>query len=397
MKKKLKLLFVVLVGMFMMLAACSQNSTGGSGNGGGGKGKDGENVVNIGFTGPLSGPAASYGEKALSGMKLAVEEINETGLEVDGKKYKLNLVSLDDKYLPNEAAANAQRLVQENKTPIVYTPHSGGIMALQVFNEKDNFIIGAYSSEPTITESGNKLTVRIPPRYDGYIEPFTKYSMERFGKKLAAIPTVTQYGKDWAEVLLPYWKKSGGDVVYESAVDFTKDTDFFTILTNALEKDPDVLFIGGPSEPTAKLAKQARELGFKGGFIVMDQAKLDEMKAVTDNSYEMLEGAIGTIPLVDAGYPGTDQFVEKYREKYGSDPGAEAGFHYMSVYIFVEAMKAAGSVDNPTEIHKHIQDALDALPDDKKVYEVPSIDEKGGFVIPVRVAAIEEGKIVYIE
>lgn len=397
MKKKLRLLSVVLIGMFMLLAACSQNSTGGTNSGGGGKGKNGENVVNIGFTGPLSGPAASYGEKSLSGMKQAVEEINETGFEVDGKKYKLNLVSLDDKYLPNEAAANAQRLVQENKTPIVYTPHSGGIMALQVFNEKDNFIIGAYSSEPTITENGNKLTVRIPPRYDGYIEPFAKYSMERFGKKLAAIPTVTQYGKDWSEALLPHWKESGGEVVYESSVDFTKDTDFFTILTNALEKDPDVLFIGGPSEPTAKLAKQARELGFKGGFIVMDQAKLDEMKAVTDNSYEMLEGAIGTIPLVDAGYPGTDQFVEKYREKYGNDPGAEAGFHYMSVYIFVEAMKAAGSVDNPAEIHKHIQDGLDALPDDKKVYEVPSIDEKGGFVIPVRVAAVEEGKIVYVE
>src|SRR5699024_3483299 len=117
--------------------------------------------------------------------------------------------------------------------------------------------------------------------------------MERFGAKLAALPPVTQYGKDWAEALLPHWKEEGGDVVFESSIDFSKDTDFFTILTNALEEDPDVLFIGGPSEPTAKVAQQARDLGFEGGFIVMDQAKLDEMKALTESeSYEPFEGAI---------------------------------------------------------------------------------------------------------
>ena len=33
---------------------------------------------------------------------------------------------------------------------------------------------------------------------------------------------------------------------------------------------PDVMFIGGASEPTALVIKQARELGFQGGFMVMD-------------------------------------------------------------------------------------------------------------------------------
>src|SRR5699024_1544666 len=142
---------------------------------------------------------------------------------VDGKTYKLNVVALDDAYLPNETASNARRMVQENNTPIIFNPHSGGISAMQVFNEEENFLIGAYSSEPGITEAGNSLTVRIPPSYDGYIEPFTTYSMERFGAKLAALPPVTQYGKDWAEALLPHWKEEGGDVVFESSIDFSKD------------------------------------------------------------------------------------------------------------------------------------------------------------------------------
>ncbi|MRG85968.1 ABC transporter substrate-binding protein [Salinibacillus xinjiangensis] len=387
-----------LITLMFMLAACSEsNETGGGDNGeSGNSGGQSEGVVNIGYSGPLSGPAAYYGENTLSGLEMAVEEINEEGFEVDGTTYKINLETLDDQYLPNETAANAKRLKQEHDTPIIFTPHSGGIAALQVFNEQEEFIVAAYSSEPAITEAGNSLTVRIPPNYEGYLEPFTNYQMERFGPKLAALPPVTQYGQDWAEALIPHWEEQGGEVVYNSSIDFSKDTDFFTMLTNALEADPDVLFIGGPSEPTAKVAQQARELGFEGGFMVMDQAKLDEMKAVMGGSYEPLEGAIGTMPLVNADYPGSADFVEKYRATHDKDPGSEAGFHYLSMYVFVEAMKASGTVDDAKAIHEHIQDGLDALPDDKKVYEIPSIGENGGFEINTSVAAVEDGQITPI-
>ncbi|MCG6171670.1 ethanolamine utilization protein EutJ, partial [Anoxybacillus sp. LAT_11] len=75
---------------------------------------------------------------------------------------------------------------------------------------------------------------------------------------------------------------------------------------------------GGASEPTAKVAKQARELGFKGGFIIMDQAKLDEMKRVT-GSYDMLEGSIGVMPLVESDQPAVPEFVKNYRAKFNED------------------------------------------------------------------------------
>ena len=66
-----------------------------------------EKIVNIGYSGPLSGAAADYGEKTLNGLKLAVDEINEHGFEVNGETYKINLVALDDKYLPGETASKA--------------------------------------------------------------------------------------------------------------------------------------------------------------------------------------------------------------------------------------------------------------------------------------------------
>ncbi|MFP3340867.1 branched-chain amino acid ABC transporter substrate-binding protein, partial [Micrococcus sp. SIMBA_131] len=74
------------------------------------------------------------------------DEINKDGFQVAGKTYGVNLVTLDDQYLPNETGTNARRLVQENDTPIVFVPHSGGVFATQVFNEQEEFLIAAYTS-----------------------------------------------------------------------------------------------------------------------------------------------------------------------------------------------------------------------------------------------------------
>src|SRR5882757_5966140 len=113
----------------------------------------GQDVVRIGYTGPLSGGAALYGKNCVSGMQMAADEINaKGGLDVAGKRYKVEIVTLDDRYLPSEAAINAKRLVQEYKTPVVFTPHSGGAFALQAFNEDMNFLLAAYTSVPQMTE-----------------------------------------------------------------------------------------------------------------------------------------------------------------------------------------------------------------------------------------------------
>src|SRR5690625_2186678 len=116
------LFFTLLLALLFALAAC-----GGSGDEDTTASDDGatteeeaetdsgevEEVV-IGYTGPLSGPAAFYGENTVSGMEIAVDEINEAGgFEVDGKQYKLRLNILDDEYMPNDAAQNAKRIAQE--------------------------------------------------------------------------------------------------------------------------------------------------------------------------------------------------------------------------------------------------------------------------------------------
>ena len=217
-----------------------------------------QETVTIGWTGPLSGGAALYGKNTLSGLELSAKEINDAGgLEVGGKKYKIEVVALDDKYSPSEAAVNAKRLRAQYKAPIVFCPHSGGNFALQAFNEQDGFIIGAYTSVPQMTERGNKLTLRIPPSFAGYIDPFIKTEMTGFGKKLGMAGADHDYAKAWAALITPAWKAAGGAVVAENPMSYNKDTDFYSGVSRVIAASPDVMFIGGASEPTALVVKQA--------------------------------------------------------------------------------------------------------------------------------------------
>ncbi|GAB2733800.1 ABC transporter substrate-binding protein [Melaminivora jejuensis] len=356
-----------------------------------------QEVVKIGYSGPLSGGAAQYGKNVLDGMQMAVAEINAASPEVAGKKVKFEIVALDDKYNPSETAINAQRLVQQHKTAAILVPHSGGIFALQTTNERSNFIVLAYSSVPQITAKGNKLTLRIPPEYTGYIEPFSKYEIERFGKKVAMVGADHDYAKAWAAAFKPGWEKLGGSVVAENPMSYNRATDFYSGVSKALADKPDVMFIGGASEPTALVVKQARELGFKGGFIIMDQAKLDEMARVL-GGYAMLEGAMGVMPVIEDARPEMKAFVERFGKIYpGRTPGSEAQWNYTTIHATIKAMQLAGTTSDAAAIQAKLDAAFKSLTPAANPGEIKGVDERGGTITQVRGAAVKDGKILAIE
>lgn len=352
-----------------------------------------QEVVKIGYSGPLSGGAAQYGKNTLDGMKMAVDELNAKGFEVAGKKVKFEVVALDDKYNPSETAINFQRLVQESKTPVVMCPHSGGGYAIQTSNERLNALLLSYTSVPKITESGNKLTMRIPPDFTTYIKPFVAYSIKRFGKNVAIANADHDYAKAWTALFKPAWEAAGGKIVGENPMSYNRSTDFYSGVSKALAGKPDVLFIGGASEPTALVAKQARELGFKGGFIIMDQAKMNEMKSIV-GGYEQLEGAVGVLPVVESTRPAVKSFVERWYKVYpGREPGSEATYNYTAMIATANAMKLAGTTTDAMAIRAKLGDAIKALPASQNLAEYSGLDANGGSLIDAPVAVIEGGKV----
>lgn len=352
-----------------------------------------QEVVKIGYSGPLSGGAALYGKNVLTGMEMAANEINAKGLEVAGKKYKLEIVSFDDKYNPSETAINVQRLVQQHQTAAVLVPHSGGIFAVQAFNEKSNVLLLAYTSLAQVTARGNKLSVRIPPDFAGYVDPFIKTMMGKYGKNLAIANADHDYAKAWTAVFKPAWEAAGGKVVAENPMSYNKATDFYSGVSRVMQGKPDVMFIGGASEPTALVVKQARELGFKGGFVIIDQAKMDEMSKVI-GGYEALEGSIGVMPLIADERPDAKAFVERFRKlNPGRDPSSEISLNYSAVHATAAAMKLAGTVKDAAAIRAQMDKAFKTLPAEYNPNDIDGVDEKGGSLANTYIATVENGKV----
>lgn len=350
--------------------------------------------VNIGFTGPLSGGAALYGENTLEGLRMAAEEINAAGgITVDGEEYTINIQALDDKYSPSQAAVNGKRLVQQYNAPVIFTPHSGGTFALQAFNERDGFLVMSYTSVPAVTSKGNKLTVKIPPNFTDYIEPFSRITMDRFGNKLGVANATHDYAKYWTKEFVPVWRELGGEVAAMNPMDYNKSADFYTGVSKVLSEDPDVMFVGGASEPTGLVVRQARELGFKGGFILMDQAKMDEVAKVS-GGIKSLEGSVGVVPLDKYENEGAKLFLKKWQEDHNGVATSETAYNYFAMYLIAQAMQEAGTVDDAKAIRAAIGSAMEKVSVEHNPYDVDGIDEAGNLGADPQIAEVVDGEVV---
>jgi branched-chain amino acid transport system substrate-binding protein len=353
-----------------------------------------QEVVKIGYSGPMSGGAALYGKNVLDGMQMAANEINSAGYEVGGKKYKLEIVSLDDKYNPSETGINAQRLVQEHKVSAILVPHSGGTYALQTTNEQLKYLVISYTSVPQVIDRGNKMTLRIPPDFTAYAQAYVNYAMAKYGKNLAIASADHDYAKAWATAIKPLWEAAGGKVVADNPMSYIKATDFYSGVSRSLAAKPDVLFIGGPSEPTALVVKQARELGFKGGFAMLDQARMDEMAKVL-GGYGLMEGSIGALPFTEVATSAAKSFVQRYQKAFpGQIPTWESSLNYTAVQLVAQAMKAAGTVNDAVAIRANLDKAAKQLPEAMNPIEIDGVNERGGSSMGLYMGVIEGGKAV---
>lgn len=78
-----------------------------------------EDTILLGSTLPITGIAAAAGEGLLSGITIAVDEVNAAG-GIDGRM--LELVALDDGFDPTRTVANGRRLIEEEGVYAMASP-----------------------------------------------------------------------------------------------------------------------------------------------------------------------------------------------------------------------------------------------------------------------------------
>lgn len=319
--------------------------------------------VVIGFTGPLSGPGAGYGRDNANGLKMAVDDINARGgITIDGEKHTFKLETFDDMIDPTAAVNNARRMYSRSDVRVIFNPVFNTIAPLMEINEQrgSEFLMMAYTSTPAVDEFENTLAASIPPPFTAYVRAFAEIGWERGWRKGGMVVTLGAYGDEWREAFKEHWVNDlGGEIVADKPANYYTDTDFSSQLSAALSENPDFLLIGGPSEPTGLVIEQARNLGFKGGFILVDQAKMDYIADVVfDGDLSLMDGVIGVCRVLDVPTQVVKDFNKRYEETYGVHNTFEAMLNYSTINIIFDAMEKAGTVDDPKAIKAAIPEVL---------------------------------------
>jgi branched-chain amino acid transport system substrate-binding protein len=352
-----------------------------------------EDIV-IGYTGPLSGPAAEYGQDILNGVDMAVKELNAAGgIAVNGKKYNFRLEKLDDRVDPTQAVNNARRFKADKAIAVFNGVFNTIVPIMKINEEKGNeFIMVAYTSTPKLDTLGNKLMVGTTVTFTPYVQVFAEWALKKGWKKCAMLVTLGAYGDEWRSAFREQWIKNGGTITADKPANYYTETDFSSPLTAALATKPDVMLIGGPSATTALVIEQARGMGFKGGFILIDQAKQDYIAQILKGTKLMgdLIGTAGVLSLPPA--PGlVNNFDEIYTKTYKRMTTWECALNYTGMYALAKAIVAAGTVDDVYKIRAAFPKAFPLLAD-KFPNEVFGIADAGRMLILVSVQTVTNGK-----
>lgn len=331
----------------------------------------GSNVINVGLVAPLTGASAAFGSQFKQGAELAIDQINQQGLVVGGKKYTLSVSVCDDQGSSADAVTCGKKLSQQNHDVMIFGNTSVDGLAIESFNQQDNFILMSASDTPSFTSSGNKLVVRTYSDNSLSTPAIVKQFRQYFETKgipdtsVADLNTTDEVGTTWIASFNSDWTSGGGKVVAKASVDPT-DTDFTSQLQSVLAAHPDVIAVTSLCQQAGLIVKQARQMGYKGSFVsatgcVGGTAMTSFAKGVTIGTY-LGQGSIATFASLN---PGIAAFQTAFQQKWNTavnEPSAPLA--YMGLKWFAQAVKEAGTTTDLQAIHTAYQPALTKLGND---------------------------------
>jgi branched-chain amino acid transport system substrate-binding protein len=304
-----------------------------------------EQVVKIGHVAPVSGAIAHLGKDNEYGARLAIEELNAKGVNINGKKVKFELVAEDDAADPKQGTAAAQKLVDAKVSGVIGHLNSGTtIPASKIYSDAGIPQISPSSTNPKYTRQGYKTAFRVVADDVHLGGTLGRYAVNELkGKSIAVIDDRTAYGQGVAEEFEKAVKAAGGNLVgHEFTTD--KATDFMPILTTLKGKKPDIIFFGGMDAVGGPMMKQMKSLGIKAKFMGGDGICTNEMIKLAGDAM-----ADGQVVCAEAGgvdgalKKGMDDFSAKFKKRFNDDVKLYSPYVYDAVYVMVDAMQRAKS------------------------------------------------------
>ena len=324
-------------------------------------------TIKIGINAPLTGDIPKVGEGTKFAAQMWLEGVNTAGgIEVGGKKYKVELIIEDNESKAESAVKANTKLITEDEVLAVVGPQSSkqAVPAGGKANELGTPMISPWSTNPNTTKDR-------PYVFRGcFLDPFqgpvvANFIKDEFGFKKAAVlyDVASDYPKGLAEFFKAAWEKQNGPgsvVAYESFT--TKDADFSSQLTKINNSGAEVLFIPQYYNEVALIVQQAHQLGWNKPIVGSDSwGSAETVKLCGKDCY----GLFFSTHYAAAGAQGaTKAFIDRYEKEHGYVPDDVAALTWDAVRIVQAAIEGIGELTGDIEKdRKAVRDALATIKD----------------------------------
>jgi branched-chain amino acid transport system substrate-binding protein len=322
--------------------------------------------IKVGIIDCYSGPAAVFGNDALNGFKLALNEINKKG--VLGSK--IEFTTRDTKFKVDIGLSMAKELVmRENVDILAGTINSGVALAVSdyVKGEKVPFFVWISKTEQITKEKGHRYAFSTGENTymagkAGAValakKPYIKYWIAgddySYGHDIgnAAWRNLKQLKPEVEKIGESWWKVGEPDLI--------------PYITSIVTAKPDAVIFctGGASMTNVLKAIKATGMAEKVPIWIHTATDHTVLKPLGPGAPE---GVMGTMDyhFYYPDTPANKAFVKAFQDAYGVPPGFPALHGYITAHFIAEGFKKAGS----RNIEKFI-DAIEGLSIDSPVGKI---------------------------
>jgi branched-chain amino acid transport system substrate-binding protein len=316
-------------------------------------------TLKLGVLATLSGAGTAWGLSMQGAAELAAEDVNSKGgLEVAGKKYKVEVVAYDDHYKAADALTAFNRLVFDDGVKFVVGPlGSAPALAVLPVATENKVITMTMAFTPKALSAEAKYSFRPVIPSDVFSDPQVKWVVEKLGaKRIGGLFPNDESGQQVAAANEAGYVAVGAKFVAKEFFERER-VDFIPLLTRVLAQNIDAFELDGNSPQTAGLlVKQLRELGYKGPIIrTGGDATADLLKIA---GKEATENVYVHQPI-NPESAAIQQYTKRFEDKYKIPLNAFSPFFYANLQMLFAAMQKAGTV---TDIDK-VRETLLGLKD----------------------------------
>ncbi len=307
--------------------------------------------VKIGFTGPLSGPAALIGEDQYDGLMLAIDRLNG---KLGGEP--ATVIKEDDQLKPEVGLQIMRKLIsKDNVDVLVGLGYTNVLMAtMPVITESGKVAIATNSGPRALSGAGcQPRFFSVAHQNDGPSEYMGIYANEKHYKRVFLMAPNYQAGKEMMEGFKRYYK---GEIAGEIYTPLTQ-MDFSAEISEIQFSKADAMFFFMTGGSGINLVKQMRQSGVLAKVPTMsvfsiDATTLPALKALAD-------GAVtGTKWSATLDIPANKEFVAAFEAKYKRPASMYAAAGYDAGNLLNVAIKKVnGNLSNQEAFAKAVKEA----------------------------------------